>query len=95
AVPGEFTLSQNYPNPFNPTTTINYTLSKADHVTLTIFNMLGQKVKVLVNEQQATGLHRAEWDGTNEAGNIMSSGIYYYQLKNSSTCITKKMVLMK
>jgi len=90
SIPQDFSLRQNYPNPFNPTTTIEYDVAAQSHVTLTIFNALGQKVATLVNDEVPAGEYRITWDASN-----VSSGIYFYQLKSGSTVLTKKMVLMR
>ena len=86
----------NYPNPFNPETTIVYQLEKAAVVDLIIFNSLGQKLKTLVNNQyQSASKYSVVWDGRNESGEKLASGIYFYKLKVANNLITKKMVLMK
>ncbi|GAB4337463.1 MAG: hypothetical protein Kow0037_20260 [Calditrichia bacterium] len=91
----DFELYQNMPNPFNPTTIISYNLPKSGDVELTIFNLLGQKVKTLVNGHQDAKLHRVEWDGTNEVGEKVASGIYIYRLKTAENVAVRKMILMK
>ena len=93
--PSEFDLNQNYPNPFNPTTVIEYTLQKKAQVNLTIYNLLGQKVKALVGEHQSAGSYKITWDGKNEQGKISSSGIYFYRLEVNGVPQTKRMVLLK
>jgi len=95
AAPADFTLSQNYPNPFNPTTSIEYRLDKPGHVKLAIYNVLGNVVKTLVDKKQNAGNMEVTWDGTNEAGVMMASGVYYYRLESGSTSKTMKMVLLK
>jgi len=94
-VPREFKLYQNSPNPFNPTTTITYNLPKQAKVELVIYNMLGQKVKTLVNGYQPAKQYKIRWDGTNEYGVKVASGIYIYQLRSDNNLATKKMILMK
>lgn len=91
----DFNLMQNYPNPFNPNTTISYTLPAGSEVELTIFNILGQKTKTLVTNKQIAGSHEIQWDGRNEQGENVSSGIYLYSLKANGHTITKKMVLLR
>ncbi|NOX89629.1 MAG: T9SS type A sorting domain-containing protein [Calditrichaeota bacterium] len=91
----KFDLAQNYPNPFNPTTTIEYSLPKTSHVTLTVYNMLGQKVKTLLNGVMEKGSHQVVWNATNEAGAKVSSGIYFYRLEGDFGVKVKKMVLVK
>jgi hypothetical protein len=90
AVPKSYSLSQNYPNPFNPLTTINYELPITNYVELSIYNLLGQKVAMLVNKKQAAGRHQVQWDGRNFA-----SGVYYYRLTAGSFVETKKLVLLR
>ena len=93
--PRTFDLSQNYPNPFNPTTTIEYQLQSRDAVELIIFNQLGQRVKTVVNETQRAGLHQARWDGRNESGESVASGLYLYRLKVADFTLVRKMVLLR
>lgn len=82
-VPTELLLKQNYPNPFNPTTTIEYQLPQDGNVTVAIYNLLGQKVKTLTSSFQLAGVHRVEWNGTDEHGNHLASGVYFYHLQVS------------
>jgi len=89
-IPVTFNLGQNYPNPFNPSTTINYSLPAASHVTLKIYNMLGQEVATLINEQQPAGVKSVKFDAS-----ILSSGIYFYRLTAGTFTDMKKMILMK
>ena len=93
--PSTFSLRQNYPNPFNPTTSIRYGLSEDSHVTLTIYNMLGQPIATLVNEQQSAGYREVVWNGTNDAGETIVSGIYIYRLATGKYTATRRMVLLK
>lgn len=95
AQPNDFALKQNYPNPFNPTTTISYDLNKNAAVTLKVFNLAGQEVKTLVNENQAAGSKQVTWDGRDNKGHQVASGIYLYQLQAGNQMQTKKMVLLK
>lgn len=95
SVPVSFALEQNYPNPFNPSTVIAYDLNKGSAVKLTIYNVLGQTVRVLVDERQSAGSYSAQWDGKDQMGRAMSSGVYYYELKSNSQSATNKMILMK
>ena len=89
-IPDEYRLEQNYPNPFNSTTVIKYRIPKEELVTLDIYNVIGEKVMVLVNEVKPAGSYEVEFDG-----NELTSGIYFYQLKAKDFVETKKMVLMK
>ncbi len=91
----EFSLSANYPNPFNPTTAINYTLPTSADVSLVIYNSLGQAVRTLVDERVQAGKHTVTWDGRNQAGLELSSGVYFYTLKSESFNQTRKMMLIK
>ncbi len=94
--PKDFELGQNYPNPFNPETTIEYTLNKRERITIKIYDTLGREVKTLINnEEQSAGNHTIKWNGTNEKGERLSSGIYYYQLLTGSQNKVKKAVLLK
>ncbi|KPK95541.1 hypothetical protein AMJ80_05010 [bacterium SM23_31] len=93
--PQDFRLYQNYPNPFNLATTIRYALTNTSHVQLTIYNILGQKVKTLVNEPQSSGEYFVIWNGTNDSGLQAGSGVYLCKLKVSSFSETKKIILIK
>ncbi|MGH1362150.1 MAG: FG-GAP-like repeat-containing protein [Calditrichia bacterium] len=95
SLPQEFSLERNYPNPFNPSTTIAYSLPKAVNVSLEVFNMLGQRVRSLVNERQESGVHEANWNGLNDAGNAVASGTYIYRLKAGRFQMDYKMILVK
>ena len=93
--PGAFRLSQNYPNPFNPRTHIIYQLPQADHVTLTVYNVRGQAVCRLADGPQGAGEHEVTWQGQDDAGRAVASGIYFYQLVTGEFVETKKMLLLK
>ncbi len=88
-------LRQNYPNPFNPTTTISFELASAGEVTLKVFNVQGQLVRTLASGQHSQGTHEVRWNGTNERGAKVSSGIYLYRLNAGAETITRQMVLLK
>jgi hypothetical protein len=94
-IPREFDLYQNYPNPFNPNTTIRYALKQSTRVTLTVYNLLGQEVRTLVNARQEAGYKTVIWDGLNNQGRKVASGIYLYRLEAGDFVKTRKMVLMK
>jgi hypothetical protein len=94
-VPMEFFLSQNFPNPFNPTTSIFYGLPIDSHVKIEIFNLLGQKVRILIDENQKAGYRRAIWDGLDGRGESLSSGVYLYRLQAGDNIATRKMVMLK
>ena len=93
--PAAFRLEQNFPNPFNPTTTIRYALSQGAHVTLRIYNGLGQLVATLVDEFQAAGHKANVWNGTNDSGLRVASGMYMYRMTAGSLTDTKRMLLLK
>jgi hypothetical protein len=88
-------LSQNYPNPFNPQTVISYSLTQNTRVELMIYNILGQRIRTLVDEFQTAGFKTIHWDGKDNQGEEVASGIYFYRLKAGDYSETKKMVLMK
>ncbi len=94
-VPSGVSYLQNYPNPFNPETTISYGLGEASEVHLTIYNIMGKKVRSLVNEYQGAGQHSVVWDGLDSNHNKVASGIYLYRIKTEKSEVTKKMLLMK
>jgi hypothetical protein len=94
-LPKEFDLRQNYPNPFNPTTVIQYALPKTSEVKIQIYNILGQKVSTLVNEPQEPGYKMIHWDGKDDSGNEVSSGIYFYRIVAKNFVKCKKMTLLK
>ena len=94
-LPYQFELSQNYPNPFNPVTTIEYSLPSRTDVTIEVFNVLGQKVRTLVNETKSAGSYRTEWNGIDDAGRPISTGVYLYRFSAGDLVQTKKMLLIK
>jgi hypothetical protein len=95
-IPTTHELSQNFPNPFNPATTIRYGLPKAERVTLKIYNLLGEEVALIMNDElQAAGYHVAIWDGRNKLGEVVGSGIYIYRFRAGDFTSIKKMALLK
>ena len=94
-VPLTFALHQNYPNPFNPETHISFDIPKATNVTLTIYNTLGQKVRTLVNDVRQAGSYTVTWDGTNDYGVQVASGVYIYTLRAGNFTQTRKMTLLR
>lgn len=95
-LPTVFALSQNYPNPFNPSTTIEYSLPKAADVRLTIYNVVGQKVATVVDQKQVAGSYSIQWNGRDQFGQLVSSGIYFYRIEAGSEFIKiKKMIFLK
>ncbi len=94
-LPKFFQLHQNFPNPFNPSTEIRYELPAEFHVRLYVFNILGQKVKTLVDETQTAGRYSAFWDGTNDRGDAAPSGLYFYKIELGRFSEIKKMLLVR
>ena len=94
-IPKEFFLSQNYPNPFNPTTTISYGLPKDSNVKIEIFNLLGQKVTTIIDDKEKAGYKSLIWNGKDNAGQSVSSGVYFYRIDTGDRQLTKKMMLLK
>jgi serine protease len=95
SLPTTFTLNQNYPNPFNPSTVITYSLTASADVELVVINVLGQQIRSLVNQYQSAGDHNVVWDGRDQGGNQVASGIYFYRMMSAGNVDTKKMLLMK
>jgi len=95
SAPQSFVLNQNYPNPFNPSTHIRFELPKAALVTLSVYNSLGQEVRRLVNAQKPAGYHTLVWNGRDQQGKAVPSGIYHYRIQAGDFVATKKMVLAK
>jgi len=94
-LPQQFLLSQNYPNPFNPVTNIHYELPRGSDVKLAVYNLLGQKVRTLVNGWRAAGRYDVEWQGDNDSGMAVSSGIYLYRIETTDFQKTMKLMLLK
>jgi len=94
-MPTEFALHQNYPNPFNPVTTINYELPEQSQVLINIYDILGREIRKLVNTTQDAGYKSVIWDGTDEFGRSVGTGIYLYQINTSDFSQTRKMLLLR
>lgn len=95
-LPENFELLQNYPNPFNPNTQIKYKVSESSEVTLKIFNLLGQEVITLVNKEQQPGAYTVQWDGKDNFGRPVASGVYVFQMKaGNKFSVAKRMLLLK
>ena len=94
-IPTEFMLSQNYPNPFNPTTMINYRLPEKSRVSLTVFNLLGNKIATLVNGEKQAGNYSVTWDGRDMNGRRVSTGLYFYKLEAGNNIHVRKMMLVE
>jgi len=95
AGPAAYALSQNYPNPFNPETRISYALPLNAHVTIEIYNTLGQKVRTLVDADKTAGTHEVIWDSRNDGGQVVGSGLYFYQMQTPNAKLTRRMILMR
>jgi len=89
-IPIKWTLSQNYPNPFNPTTTFRYDIPRESNVTLTLFDLNGRQIEILVNEKQQPGYYKISWDASQ-----FSSGVYIYRIQADGFSAVKKCILMK
>jgi hypothetical protein len=89
-IPNEFFLSQNYPNPFNSSSILRYTIPQSSNVVIKVFDILGNEIETLVNEEKPTGTYELTWSAVN-----LPSGVYFYRLQSDSFVLTKKMVLLK
>lgn len=94
-LPETFELSQNFPNPFNPMTEISFQLLRSDKVTFKIYNLLGQEIRTLADGQFAAGIHTVRWNGKDNSGNRVTSGIFIYRIHTDSFSQIKKMLLVK
>jgi hypothetical protein len=94
-MPTGYELGDNYPNPFNPETIFEYRVPATGKVHIAIYNVLGQKVRTLVDQNQPAGIHRVLWNGRDDSGNLLSTGVYFYQLRGENALITKKMTFLK
>jgi flagellar hook assembly protein FlgD len=100
-IPTSFSLAQNYPNPFNPSTTIRFGLPQASNVTLRLYDALGREVATLLNEQRPAGYIQVVWNGMNNSGARVASGVYFYRIEaqpvggGQAFVELKKMVLIK
>jgi hypothetical protein len=90
-----YVLHQNYPNPFNPETEIRFALPQVDHIVLKIFNIFGEEIRTLANEPHEAGSHAVRWDGNDERGNPVASGMYLYQLRAGNFAQVRKMNLLR
>ena len=91
----DFKLHQAYPNPFNPITSIRYELSRSSDVKLTIYDILGEEISILVNHKQFPGSKLVQWDATNQKGQGVSAGVYLYSIEIDNFRDTKKVILLK
>ncbi|MFQ6617732.1 MAG: T9SS type A sorting domain-containing protein, partial [Fidelibacterota bacterium] len=92
---GRFELAQNYPNPFNAATRIDFSIPERGDVYLAIYNLLGQRIATLVNKKMNAGSHSLTWNGTDDRGESVASGIYFYKLESKDRVQARKLVLMK
>ena len=95
AIPTEFKLHENYPNPFNPSTNIKFDIPENGLVSLIVYDLMGHKVAELVNTNMNSGFHNVSWNGTDNFGNTVSTGVYIYQLKTGNYSNTQKMLFIK
>ena len=93
--PEKVALDQNYPNPFNPNTEIGFDLPKSSFVSLDIFDVLGRKVTTLIYEHLTAGSKRVQWDGRDNTGAEVASGVYFYRLRTGDHVEVRKMVMLK
>jgi len=94
-IPAQYALMQNYPNPFNPETVIEFALPQPGHVKLEVYNVLGQRIRTLINERVEAGVKTIKWNGRNDAGQQVPSGVYLYRMEAGSFFATRKLVLMR
>lgn len=90
-----FYLTQNFPNPFNPETNIQFNVPEESEVTLTVFDLKGNKVAIILKDKVSSGFHQVTWDGRNQLGNHLSGGVYLYSLEAGNFTQTKKMIFLK
>jgi len=90
-----FRLHQNYPNPFNPETMIQFDVPQRVDLTLSVYDLLGRRVKTLVKDNLDIGSYNVKWDGSSDAGEMLSSGMYFYELHSSKFHSVKKLILVK
>ena len=96
SLPDKFALHQNYPNPFNPSTQISFDVPvSSDHIMISVYNILGQNINTLANQVMSAGTYTMEWDATDQMGNPVASGIYFYELRSKSFTARKKMLLIR
>ena len=94
-LPSEVSLGQNYPNPFNMKTGIDFAVPSPGHVSLELYDILGRQIKTLIDANLEPGYYTAGWDGLDESGNPVSTGMYFYTLKTGDSRLSRKMLLLK
>jgi hypothetical protein len=95
SLPATFSLEQNFPNPFNPNTEIRYTVARSSRVTIEVYNLLGQQIVTLLDQQMPAGTHAVRWNGKDDRGKSVASGVYLYRLRAGDFSSVKKMLLLK
>jgi hypothetical protein len=95
AIPTAISLDQNFPNPFNPQTEISFGLPANGLVSIDVYDVMGRKVATVANEEMTAGYHSVIWKGTNDSGESVSSGVYFYKLTQGDNTVTKKMIMLK
>ena len=95
SVPSRAELSQSWPNPFSPLTTIQFELENAGHVEISIFNVRGERVRVLLGSRRSVGRHEVTWDGRDDAGGVLASGVYFYRIDAPGLTETRKLILAR
>lgn len=94
-MPGDYRLFQNYPNPFNPLTNLGFRIADVGFVELKVYDLLGREIRTLVNKTLTPGRYEVQWDGTDNAGQPVASGVYLYRLKAGSFVAQNKLVLVR
>jgi hypothetical protein len=94
-LPDKMVLAQNYPNPFNPTTAIQYILPKNEDVEMALYDVTGKQIRILTKGRQEAGEHIVVWDGLDDEGSRVASGVYVYRLTSNGETLTKKLTLLK
>ena len=94
-IPNDFSLQQNFPNPFNPSTEIRFDLPEEGHIELLVYNMAGQKVRTIESGNMKPGYHSMIWNGTNDKGTRVSTGMYFYSIQTNNFQAVKKMLFLK
>ncbi|MFQ6675734.1 MAG: T9SS type A sorting domain-containing protein [Fidelibacterota bacterium] len=94
-LPSRYRLHQNFPNPFNPATTLRYEVPTESHVVISIYNLLGQEVVTLVNEKKVAGYYQVTWNGRDDGGRQVSSGIYFALMRGEGFRKHKKLLLVR
>ncbi len=94
-IPAALDLSQNFPNPFNADTEISFELPSTNHVIITVFNIMGQRIRTLTEREYGIGYHKIRWDGKDDIGNLVSSGIYIYRIRAGNFSEVRKMILLR